>query len=166
MTLDEVYSYTSMIAIFRSSWWPSGVLSEMTDLQVKLLTNDDVIRVTMASSGTRQVIDAQSRSFAGPGIVWVSDDDASTQAGELKKYVLLVNLAATVSSHGENYTAPGDDITRSVGVQFEDLGIPRAHSCDVSELWNASKMDRASGVLSATLRPHASLFVALTNCGP
>ena len=24
MTADEVFSYTSLIAIFRSSWWPSG----------------------------------------------------------------------------------------------------------------------------------------------
>lgn len=25
MDEDEVYSYASMVAIFRSTWWPSGV---------------------------------------------------------------------------------------------------------------------------------------------
>ena len=149
MTLDEVYSYTSMIAIFRSSWWPSGVLSQMTELQRTLLTNDEVIRVTMASSGARQVIDMVTKSFAGPGIVWTSDDD---DASYPKKYVLLVNT--------------GDNMTRSVGAAFEQLGIPFAHACNVSELWNATVMPRASAVLSARLRPHASLFVALSGCGP
>ena len=68
-------SYASMVAIFRSTWWPSGVLSDMTALQRKMLTNDAVIRVTMAGAKPRQVIDAASKSFAGPGIVWTSSDD-------------------------------------------------------------------------------------------
>ena len=63
MSEDEVYSYTSMIAIFRSSWWPSGVLSETNDFQKALLTNDDVIRITMASHGARQAVDTASKSF-------------------------------------------------------------------------------------------------------
>ena len=152
MTLDEVYAYTSMIAIFRSSWWPSGVLSEMTALQRELLTNDAVIRVTMASSGARQVLDIVAQSFAGPGIVWTSDGDVSGVDGGPQKYVLLVNI--------------GDNVTRVVGAAFEQLGIPRAHSCTVNELWNATAMPPASGVLSAILRPHASLFVSLSGCGP
>jgi hypothetical protein len=48
MTENEVVSYASMVAIFRSTWWPSGVLSEMNSFQEALLTNDAVIRVTMA----------------------------------------------------------------------------------------------------------------------
>jgi hypothetical protein len=149
MTLDEVFSYTSMIAIFRSTWWPSGVLSDMTELQHKMLTNDAVIRVTMAGANPRQVIDAASKSFAGPGIVWTSDDEAD---GSLTKYVLLVNLA--------------DNATLAVGATFEELGIPRTHTCDVLELWNNTKMERASVALEARLRPHACLLAALTNCGP
>ena len=145
MTLDEVYSYTSMIAIFRSTWWPSGVLSDMTELQLKMLTNDAVIRVTMAGSNPRQVIDTASKSFAGPGIVWTSDDIAGD-----KKYVLLVNMA--------------DNTTLTVGAAFEQLGIPRAHSCDVLELWNNSKIERATATLETQLRPHACLLAALTNC--
>jgi alpha-galactosidase len=161
MTLDEVYSYASMVAIFRSTWWPSGVLSDMTALQRKMLTNDAVIRVTMAGAKPRQVIDAASKSFAGPGIVWTSSDDDDKAEGEdgadgaeegAKQYVLLVNLA--------------DNATLTVGVAFEELGIPHAHSCDVLELWNSSKIERASGTLEAKLRPHACLLAALTNCGP
>lgn len=147
MTLDEVYSYTSMIAIFRSTWWPSGVLSNMTELQLKILTNDAVIRVTMAGTNPRQVIDTASKSFAGPGIAWTSDN-----VDEEEKYVLLVNMA--------------DNNTLTVGTAFEQLGIPRTHSCDVLELWNNTKIDRATAVLETQLRPHACMLAALTNCGP
>ena len=70
MTADEVYSYASMVAMFRSTWWPSGALSEMNAFAVNLLTNDDVIRITMASTRNRQVIDAASHAFDGPAIVW------------------------------------------------------------------------------------------------
>jgi hypothetical protein len=126
-----------------------------------MLTNDAVIRVTMAGAKPRQVIDAASKSFAGPGIVWTSSDDDDKAEGEdgadgaeegAKQYVLLVNLA--------------DNATLTVGVAFEELGIPHAHSCDVLELWNSSKIERASGTLEAKLRPHACLLAALTNCGP
>merc|ERR1712083_369166 len=98
--------YTSMIAIFRSTWWPSGVLSDMNDFQVKLLTNDDVIRITMGSVRTRQVIDAQSKTFAGPGIVWTADDETEISW----KYVLLVNLAAANATASE------------VAVDFPEIG--------------------------------------------
>ena len=56
MNEDEVWSYASMVAMFRSSWWPSGVLSEMTPLMQNMLTNDAVIRITMASTRNRQVV--------------------------------------------------------------------------------------------------------------
>ena len=142
-----------MIAIFRSSWWPAGVLSDMTPLQLKMLTNDAVIRVTMGGANPRQVPDVASRTFAGPGIVWTSDDaSGAATSNPYFKYALLVNL--------------GDNTTVRVGAAFEELGIPRAHSCDVLELWNGTKMARASGVLEASLRPHASLLVGLTNCAP
>ena len=127
----------------------------MTALQLKLLTNDAVIRVTMAGANPRQVVDVASKSFAGPGIVWTSDDGEMPDdepTPPIKKYALLVNL--------------GDNATVSVGAAFEELGVPSAHSCDVQELWNGTRMERASGVLTATLRPHASLLVVLTNCGP
>ena len=39
-----------------------------------MLTNADVIRVTMATTRNRQVIDAVSRTFAGPIVVWTADD--------------------------------------------------------------------------------------------
>ena len=132
-----------------STWWPSGVLSQMTELQRKMLTNDAVIRVTMEGTNPRQVIDAASKSFGGPGIVWTSDDAAKDSP---KKYVLLVNLA--------------DNATLTVGAAFEELGIPRAHSCNVLELWNNSKIERTSATLQAQLRPHACMLAALTNCGP
>ena len=146
MTEDEVYSYTSMIAIFRSSWWPSGVLTEMNPFQLALLTNDEVIRVTMASSRTRQVIDATSASFAGPGIVWSADDSMDPTW----KYLLLVNIGA---------------VQLEVGVDFAQLALPTGVSCEMHELWNGTALGKSrSGGASASLRPHASLFLKLSDC--
>ena len=40
MSKDEVISYASLVAIMRSTWWPSGALSDMNsfDLEVRLYT--------------------------------------------------------------------------------------------------------------------------------
>ena len=75
--------YTSLIAIFRSSWWPSGVLSEMDDFEYALLTNDAVLRVAMMGHSPRQVVAAGT-----VGIVWTSDDSEH----EGWKCVLLVDI--------------------------------------------------------------------------
>lgn len=144
LTKDEVISYASMVAIFRSSWWPAGALSEMDDFTTSLLTNDAVIRITMMSTGTRQVIDATSKSFDGPGVVWTADDSV-----EAWKYVLLVNMAQT---------------TGLVAVDFVELGVIPTASCNVTELWGGQRMGQAYGKLQATLRPHASLLVRLDDC--
>lgn len=52
---DEVLSYAAMVAIFRSPWWPSGVLSEMDDFEYALVTNTNVLRVAMMGENPRQV---------------------------------------------------------------------------------------------------------------
>lgn len=148
MTEAEVYSYAAMVAIFRSTWWPSGVLSEMNDFQVNMLTNDAVIRVTMASTRNRQVIDTASKSYAGPGIVWTADD--SEKPGW--KYVLLANLAATTA-------AP-----TTVAVDFAELGLTPMSRCSVTELWKGAQLPSATQTLSAVLAPHSSLFVKLSEC--
>eukprot|EP00035_Acanthoeca_spectabilis_P014671 m.284093 g.284093 ORF g.284093 m.284093 type:complete len:325 (-) comp16194_c0_seq1:173-1147(-) len=147
MTEDEVYAYASMVAIFRSTWWPSGVLSEMDQFQEALLTNDDVIRVTMSSTRTRQVIDAKSHSYSGPGIVWTSDDET-----ENWKYVLLVNIANA------------DTTPQSVAVDLVEIGLSPTTTCDVTSLWDKASLGKTTAQLSAQLKPHASLFVKLTNC--
>eukprot|EP01052_Picozoa_sp_SAG31_P035926 SAG31_NODE_4404_length_3264_cov_2.812322_2_plen_346_part_00 len=146
MTEDEVYSYASMVSIFRSTWWPSGVLSEMSDFYLKLLTNDAAIRVTMASTRTRQVIDAGSKSFAGPGIAWAADDSLESDW----KYVLLVNLG---------------NVTTEVAVLYQEMGVSAAHSCQLDEIWNGTAMGRSAvGRVQAQLRAHASLYVRLSAC--
>ena len=111
---QEVLSYASMIAIFRSSWWPSGVLTEMNEFQLKLMTNDNVIRVAMMSQGTRQVVD--SARPVGDGIVWTADDSEV----DGWKYVLLVNRGA---------------VELLVAVDFVQLGLTLQTECNVTELW-------------------------------
>ena len=143
LTKDEVYSYTSLIAIFRSTWWPSGVLSEMDEFEFSLLTNDAVLRVAMMGTDPRQVV--ASGTSGTTGIVWTSDDSEE----EGWKYVLLVNRGTA-------------DL--AVGVDFDQLGLVPESSCSVTELWGGKAMEAVYGRLEATLRPHVSLFVRLSGC--
>ena len=143
MTEDEVFSYASLVAIFRSTWWPSGVLTDMNDFEIKLLTNDAVLRVAMMGQGPREVV--ASAGAPGAEIVWTSDD--SQNLGW--KYVLLVNRGTA-------------DLL--VGVDFEQLGLTPDSSCSVTELWESKPRGQVYHRLTAMLRPHASLFVRLSDC--
>jgi hypothetical protein len=140
LTKDEVISYTSLIAIFRSTWWPSGVLSEMDEFELSLLTNEAVLRVAMMGQTPRQVVAAGTT-----GIVWTSDDSVY----EGWKYVLLVNRG---------------DSTLAVGVDLDQLGLVPVSSCNVTGLWDGKVLEPVYGRLEATLCPHASLFVRLSGC--
>ena len=145
MTRDEVISYASLVAILRSTWWPSGVLTDMDSFQLEILTNDAVIRVSMMSTRTRQVHDAHSRSFAGPGIVWTSDDIEVNW-----KYVLLTNLH------------PNE--TLSTSVDLVHLGLLPTACCRVTDLWSGAMLPDTHAVLSMPLRPRASALLRLSNC--
>ena len=140
LTEDEVVSYTSLIAIFRSPWWPSGVLSEMDDFEYSLLTNDAVLRVAMMGQSPRQVV-----AVGTTGIVWTSTDSGETGW----TYVLLVNVG-------------GADMV--VGVDLDQLGLVPESACTVTGLWQGQVLPPTFGRLEAALRPHASLFVRLSDC--
>jgi len=160
LTKDEVISYTSMIAIFRSSWWPSGALTEMDDFTLSLLTNDDVIRVTMMSNRNRQVPTSTSTpsDWEGPYVVWTADDSS-----EDWKYVLLVNMCPC-SAGIKCSPACATASESSVDVDFLQLGLTPDTTCDVTDLWTRDSLGKATSKLHASLRPHASLFVRLTGC--
>jgi hypothetical protein len=143
MNEDEVVSYASLVAIFRSTWWPSGVLTEMNDFEIQLLTNDAVLRVSMMGQDPREVVG--SAGPVGTGIAWTSDDSEN----EGWKYVLLVNRGSA-------------DL--SVGVDFVQLGLTPDSSCNVTELWGSKSMGQVHGRLAAMLRPHVSMFVRLSDC--
>lgn len=138
--------HVAAVAIFRSSWWPSGVLSENDAFATALLTNDAVIRITMSSNHTRQVNDATSHSLTGSGVVWTSDDTI-----EPWKYVLLVNMGAT---------------SANVSVDFADLGLDANVICDVLDMWQWQSWPQATRTLRVFggLRSHASALLRLSNC--
>lgn len=160
LTKDEVISYASLVAMFRSTWWPSGVLSEMDDFQHSLMTNDAVIRVTMMSTWTRQVPTSASTpaNWGGPGVVWAADDTE-----EEWKYVMLTNMCPCSTEIG---CLPGCDPhgNSNVDVDFLQLGLPQMTSCEVTDLWSNVSMGRVTGKLRASLRPHASMLARLSDC--
>ena len=123
------------------------MLSENDAFATALLTNDAVIRITMSSNHTRQVVDATSRSLLGPGIVWTSDDTIESTW----KYVLLANMG----------TAQLD-----VAVDLADLGLSANSRCDVLDLWQWQSWPRSTRTLRVFggLRSHASALVRLSNC--
>ena len=123
-------------------------MSENNAFATKLLTNDAVIRIAMASDNTRQVADAASHSLAGPGVVWTSDDTVEAAW----KYVLLANVGSAIVN---------------VSVNFRELGPASTASCAVVDLWRWQSLPRAAGTLSVFggLRPHASMLPRL-NCAP
>ena len=147
LTTDEVFTFASMVAMFRSSWWPSGALSENDAFATALLTNDAVIRIGMASNNTRQVNDGGSHSLSGTGIVWTSDDEMESGW----KYVLLINAGAALAN---------------VTVEFESLGLTAETRCDVLDLWRWESLPTVTGRLGVWggLMSHASLLVRLSNC--
>ena len=122
----------------------------MNDFALKLLTNDEVIRITMASTGNRQVIATGKTYFNDTAVVWTADDGDETRGW---KYLLLVNLADT--EH------------QVVAASYDQLGLSPEVRCDARELWSNGKTAAPAplkGMFEATLRPHASLLVRLFNC--
>jgi len=162
MNRNEVISYASLIAMFRSSWWPAGVLTEMNAFHEWMLTNDAVIRVTMMSTRNRQVRDADSGSFYGPVVVWTADDKV-----EAWKYVLMVNMCpcfyttectAWCNKAGITF-ANLANITAAV--RFDEIDLSPTANCSVTELWENKELSRAFQELRVSLQPHASLLVRL-----
>ena len=142
LTQDEVVGYASLVAMARSTWWPSGALDRMDPFMLSLLTNAEVLRVSMASSGTRVVaLSAES------GHVWASED---TDRGWT--YVLLGNPGnRTYSSNA------------TVGVALSQLGL-NATSCLWRDLWKGEDLGKVTGSVVALLRPHAAILGRLSNC--
>lgn len=142
LTEDEVVGYASLVAMSRSTWWPSGALDRMTPFMASLLTNTEVLRVSMASSGTRLVaLSAES------GHVWASEDKERGWT-----YVLLGNPGN--SSYSKNAT---------VGATLSQLGV-NAASCQWRDLWLGEDLGRVAGSVGALLRPHAAVLGRLSNC--
>mmetsp|Transcript_128507 Transcript_128507/g.240440 ORF Transcript_128507/g.240440 Transcript_128507/m.240440 type:complete len:527 (+) Transcript_128507:100-1680(+) len=165
LTKDEVISDVALNAIFRSTWWHAGAFSYSNDWDLSMMTNDDVIRITMMSTNTRQVPTSITTpaSWDGPGVVWTGDDTV-----EDWKYVLMVNMCPCTSTALKCWPCPADPATEvSVDVDFLALGLTPSTSCEVTELWGSKSMGRVYGKLHASLRSHASLLVKLSNCtGP
>jgi len=162
LTKDEVISYASLNAMFRSSWWPAGALSEMDDFAFSLLTNDAMIRITMNSKNNRQVPTSPSTpvsSWTGPGVVWTADDRT-----ENWKYVMLVNMCPCSAGLGCNPACGAASNGLDVDVDFITLGLPLSTTCDVTELWGNQHMGKVFQKLHVTLRSHASHVVKLSNC--
>jgi alpha-galactosidase len=143
LTADEVTGFASLVAMARSTWWPSGALDRMDSFMLNLLTNTEVLRVSAASTGTRVVA-----LDAAQGHVWASEDSAESSW----VYVLLGNPG------NASFSAPAN-----VSATFAALGI-NATSCLWRDLWGGADIGRVVGAVAAALRPHAAFLGRLSHC--
>jgi alpha-galactosidase len=170
LTEDEVVAYASLVAMARSTWWPSGVLTEMTPFMLDLLTNEEVLalagapaclpsRVVAADAATGHVwvaAAAAAVAASGSGDACGGGDGGSGGGGgnydAAEYYVLLAN--------------PGNEsisVPLTVNASFAELGVVGA-SCVLRDLWQRQDVGVVAGGLSVPLRRHAAFLGKLSNC--
>ena len=120
-------------SIFRSPLMFGGELRDNDEWTLSLLTNEEVLAAHRHGSNPRMVYREDDRT------VWTSDGPNG------ERYVALFNLR---------------DEASEVSVTLEQLGL--SGSVQIRDLWQRADLGSADRVISAELRPHASVFYRLT----
>jgi alpha-galactosidase len=128
-TVDEQYTMMTLWSIFRSPFMIGGNLPDADDLMMKLLTNDEVLKVDQQSVNNRQLF------RDGDKIAWIADIPGSRE-----KYIALF------------YT--GDLSSSEIKVNLSDIGF--TGQCKFRNLWTHKEEGTFSTVFSTTLAAHAS----------
>ena len=154
LTEDEVVAYASLVAMARSTWWPSGALTAMTPFMLGLLTNPEVL--ALATDGALCL--QQSRvvaADAAAGHVWVASSAPGCGGADGEyHYVLLANPG------NEQVSAPV-----IVNASFAALGVGAGDQrCVLRDLWQRQDVGVVEGGLAVLLRPHAAFLGKLINC--
>lgn len=127
-TDTEKYTLMTLWAICRSPLIYGGDLQMMRPLELKLLTNNEVISVNQNSQNNHQLF------REGTMVVWVADAPESQE-----KYFTLFNL--------------GDE-NATLSVKLEDLGFNG--SCVIRDLWKHEDIGRFSKEFSRRIVAHGS----------
>lgn len=133
-TPEEQRTMMNLWCIFRSPLMVGAKLSENDAFTRELLTNDEVLHLTRASHGARQL------RRSGEEAVWTSRED---ETGDY--YLALFNLS---------------DAPRRVTQPLAALGL--SGTVTLRELWQHQSCPGVSGEVSAFLAPHASALYRLT----
>lgn len=132
-TKDEQISMMTLWCIFRSPLMLGTELRAIDDWTLKLITNEEVLRLLKHSYGARQVLRTQDT------VVWSSrDEDGSI-------YVAFFN-----TSFSKTYPAVSHR-------QLELKGI-----YEVRDIWSRTIMGKVSERLTAELNPHGAVLLKLS----
>ncbi|GFR39540.1 alpha-galactosidase [Insulibacter thermoxylanivorax] len=132
-TKDEQVTMMTLWSIFRSPLMFGGELRDNDEWTLSLLTNEEVLAAHRHGSHPRMVYREDDRT------VWTSDGPNG------ERYVALFNLR---------------DEASEVSVTLEQLGL--SGPVQIRDLWQRADLGSADRVISAELRPHASVFYRLT----
>ena len=133
-TPAEQKTLMTLWTIFRSPLMMGGALVDLDDATTALLTNAAVLDVL------RHGRDAGQARREGDEIVWTAGDARDDRV----RYAAIFNLG---------------DAALPVTLNLAELGLPSAAAVD---LWSGEGVAIGDGMVTATLEPHACLYLKLT----
>jgi hypothetical protein len=131
-TENEAVSHMTFWCIYRSPLMLGGNLPENRDLELKLFSNEEVLRVNQEGAHPRQL------SKQDGSMIWVSD------APNGSKYVALFNIS---------------DTEKEVGVDLRDLGLKGKVS--IRDLWQRTEIGTFNKKYSRSIPAHGSILLKI-----
>lgn len=132
----EKYTLMSLWCICRSPLMYGGDLMGMRPVELKLLTNKEVLEVNQNSSNNRQLF------RRGDYVAWIADIPDTSD-----KYLALFNL--------------GEDTENHVRVSFADLGFK--NKVRIRDLWAKKDIGEFEKDFSPLIQPHGSRLYKLSS---
>jgi len=133
-TNDELYTHMNFWCIYRSPLMIGGNLPENRDIELKLLSNDEVLAVNQQGESPRQLYKKDG------SMVW-----ASHVQGSKDWYIGLFNIA---------------DNAHDVSIDFSSLGLKG--KIKVRDLWKKEDIGVFKKKCAQNINPHGSMLLRLS----
>jgi alpha-galactosidase len=134
-TEDELYTHMNFWCLYRSPLMLGGNQPENRELELKLVTNDEVLAVNQQGENPKQLYKKDG------SMVWVSQ-----VSGSKDLYVGLFNIA---------------DSAHDVSIDFASLGLKGKIS--VRDLWKKTDLGTFKKQYKQNINPHGSVLLRLIN---
>ncbi len=135
-TESELFTHMTFWCIYRSPLMMGGNMPENRTIDLKLLTNDEVLAVNQKGRNPKELFMVKDDRMC-----WYSE-----AAGAHAKYVALFNLS-------------GKD--QLISVKFNDIGMRNA--VIVRDLWNHHTAGKFKNDYGELIKPHGAILLKLTD---
>jgi hypothetical protein len=132
-TEDELYTHMSFWCIYRSPLMLGGNLPDNREIEEKLFSNEEVLRVNQEGAHPRQVYKQDG------GMIWVSD------APDGGKYVALFNIS---------------DAQKELSFDFSLAGVKG--KAIIRDLWKRTDLGTFTKKYAVTMPAHGSVLLKMT----